>query len=303
MLSTVVMVLSLGVMLFLIASLTIGAIRERRHYLRISTTQGQMPPDARSQSIMSLANMHNEVTKEIEKYTRQSGLPPHSIWYRSRRTLVSLGLLLMIVLTLFAQSGLADGVLKDLSIGFSSFVQSHSFALDLQTPGHLAQGTASQQLVRIWQLDPNQYSSIDEFNTWAYSACSTASMTEVFDAYGYHYRITDVLKVEAQIGEITPQQGLIEEAGIQRTAAQFGFKTSWGHTLSLDQVITTANQGKPVIVSFPPDRYDGGHLLVVIGGDSNFVYLADSSGWNRHSLARWQFLNWWEGFSAVVTPG
>jgi len=299
MLSTVVMVLSLGVMLLLIASLTIGAVRERRHYLRISAT---MPPDACGQSIMSLANMHNEVTKEIEKYTQQSGLPLHSSWYRSRRTLVSLGLLLMMMLTLFVQSGLADGALKDLSSGLSAFVQSHSSALDLQTTSHAAQGTASQQLVRISQLDPNQYGSTDEFNTWAYSACSTASMTEVFDAYGYHYRITDVLKVEAQIGEITPQQGLIEEAGIQRTAAQFGFKTSWGHTLSLDQVITTANQGKPVIVSFPPDRYAGGHLLVVIGGDSNNVYLADSSLYNRHSLARWQFMQWWEGFAAVVTP-
>jgi hypothetical protein len=298
MLSTVVMVLSLGVMLLLIASLTIGAVRERRHYLRISTT---MPPDAHGQSTMSLANMHNGVTKEIEKYTQQSGRPLHSSWYRSHRALVSLGLLLMIVLTLFVQSGLADGALQDLSSGLSAFVQSHSSSLDLQMTSH-AQGTASQLLVRISQLDPNQYGSTDEFNTWAYSACSTASMTEVFDAYGYHYRITDVLKVESQIGEITPQDGLIEEAGIQRTAAQFGFKTSWGHMLSLDQVIATANQGKPVIVSFPPDRYAGGHLLVVIGGDSNNVYLADSSLYNRHSLARWQFLNWWEGFAAVVTP-
>jgi Peptidase_C39 like family len=295
MLSTVVMVLSLGVMLLLIASLTIGAVRERRQYLRISTT---MPPDAHGQSTMSLANMHNGVTKEIEKYT---GRPLHSSWYRSHRALVSLGLLLMTVLTLFVQSGLADGALKDLSSGLSAFVQSHSSTLDLQMTSHV-QGTASQLLVRISQLDPDQYGSTYEFNTWAYSACSTASMTEVFDAYGYHYRITDVLKVESQIGEITPQDGLIEEAGIERTAAQFGFKTSWGHTLSLDQVIATANQGKPVIVSFPPDRYAGGHLLVVIGGDSNNVYLADSSLYNRHSLARWQFLNWWEGFAAVVTP-
>jgi hypothetical protein len=48
-------------------------------------------------------------------------------------------------------------------------------------------------------------------------------MTEVFNAYGHHYRVTDVLKVEAQIGEITPQLGLLEEVRIQRTAAQFGF--------------------------------------------------------------------------------
>ncbi len=161
---------------------------------------------------------------------------------------------------------------------------------------------ASQNLVRLSQLDPAQYNSTKEFQLWAYSACSTASMTEVFDSYGRHYRITDVLKVEAQIGEITPQLGLLEDAGIQHTAAQFGFKTTWGHNLSLDQIISIAKAGKPVIVSFPPDRYAGGHLVVVTGGNSNTVNLANSSLWNRKALSRAQFLNWWEGFYAVVTP-
>jgi Peptidase_C39 like family len=161
---------------------------------------------------------------------------------------------------------------------------------------------ASQNLVRISQLDPAQYSSTQEYNLWAYSACSTAAMTEVMNAYGRHYNITEVLQVEARIKEITPAQGLLEDIGIQRTAAQFGFQTSWGHNLSLDQIISIANQGRPVIVSFPPDRYAGGHLLVVTGGDSDYVYLADSSLWNRHSLSRAQFLHWWEGFYAIVTP-
>lgn len=164
------------------------------------------------------------------------------------------------------------------------------------------QFNATQSLVRLSQLDPAQYASNKEFTTWAYSACSTAAMTEVFNAYGRHYRVTDVLKVEAQLGEITPQLGLLEEVGIQRTAAQFGFKTTWGHNLSLDQIIDIANHGRPVIVSFPPDRYDGGHLLVVTGGNSSVVNLADSSLWNRHSLSRTQFLQWWEGFYAIVTP-
>ena len=161
---------------------------------------------------------------------------------------------------------------------------------------------ASKSLVRLSQLDPSQYASKQEFSTWAYSACSTTSLTEVLNAYGRHFRVTDVLKVEASIGEITPQLGLLDEAGIQKTAAQFGFKTTWGHNLSLDQIITIANQGRPVIVSFPPDRYDGGHLVVVTGGNSSIVKLADSSLWNRQSLSRAQFLQWWEGFYAIVTP-
>lgn len=160
----------------------------------------------------------------------------------------------------------------------------------------------AQHLVRIGQLDPAQYASSQEYNLWAYSACSTAAMTAVMDAYGRHYRITDVLQVEARIGEITPQLGLLDEAGIARTVAYFGFKTTWGHNLTLDQVIAVANQGKPVIVGFPPDRYTGGHLLVVIGGNSSEVFVADSSLWNRHTISRAQFLAWWEGFSAIVTP-
>src|SRR2546425_1255432 len=128
--------------------------------------------------------------------------------------------------------------------------------------------TASKSLVRLSQLDPGQYNSTQEYNLWAYSACSSASMTEVINAYGHHYRVTDILKVESQIGEITPELGLLEDGGIARTVTHFGFKTSWGHNLSLDNVIDTANRGEPVIVSFPPDRYDGGHLVVVIGGDS-----------------------------------
>ena len=156
--------------------------------------------------------------------------------------------------------------------------------------------------MRISQLDPAQYSSSAEWNTWAYSACSTAAMTEVFDAYGRSFRITDVLAVEAQIGAITPQMGLLDPSGIQQTAAQFGFKTNWGNSWSLEQVINSANLGKPVIVGFPPDRYAGGHLLVVIGGDSTNVYLADSSLWNRRALTHGQFLQWWAGYAAVVTP-
>ncbi|HLL80243.1 MAG TPA: hypothetical protein VKT25_12125, partial [Ktedonobacteraceae bacterium] len=80
------------------------------------------------------------------------------------------------------------------------------------------------------------------------------------------------------------------------------FNTSWGYKLSLDQVIAVANSGRPVIVSFPPYKYDGGHLLVVVGGNSSLVYLADSSAYNRTQLTHAQFMNWWGGFSAIVTP-
>lgn len=160
----------------------------------------------------------------------------------------------------------------------------------------------AHQLVRLSQLDPGQYRSVSEYQTWAYSTCSTAAMTEVMNYYGHHYRITDVLAVEAHMGAITPQQGLLFEDGIARTVARFGFHTTAGHDFTLDQVLAFANLGTPVIVGFPPPRYPGGHLLVVTGGNSASVFVADSSIWNRHSLSRSRFLWYWEGFAAVVTP-
>lgn len=161
---------------------------------------------------------------------------------------------------------------------------------------------ASARLVRLSQLDPAQYASANEDEIWAYSACSAAAMTEVLNAYGLHLRIHDVLQVEASLGYITPELGLTAEAGIAATVQRFGFQTTWGDQYTLDQVIAAANAGTPVIVSWPPARYDGGHIVVVTGGDRQQVRLADSSLWNRTTLSRAQFLQWWAGFAAIVTP-
>ena len=161
---------------------------------------------------------------------------------------------------------------------------------------------ASQRLVRLSQVDPQQYSSMNEYNTWAYSACSAAAMTEVLDAYGLHLRIHDVLQVESSLGYITPLDGLTQEVGIAETVRRFGFQTTWGDHWTLDRVIGNANAGSPVIVSWPPSRYARGHIVVVIGGDRANVILADSSTWNRHTLSRKQFMQWWAGFAAVVVP-
>lgn len=159
-----------------------------------------------------------------------------------------------------------------------------------------------QHLIRIGQLDPGQYASEQEYRTWAYSTCSTAAMTEVANYYGSSYRITDILAVQSRIGEITPERGLLEDAGIAHTMAYFGLVTSWGYARSLDQIVALANQGIPVIVAFPPSRYPGGHLLVVTGGDGSGVEVADSSVYNRTSFSRTRFLALWAGFAAVVTP-
>ena len=212
-------------------------------------------------------------------------------------TVVVIGLVSVFVLGLFA----LNAVFPHNAVLSTVFLTNGSQPTSPPTNQEHLSGI-SQSLVRISQLDPAQYNSPQDFNTWAYSACSAAAMTEVINAYGYRYRIADILKVEASLHEITPALGLVEDVGIQRTAAQFGFKTSWGYSLSLDQIIATANHGTPVIVGFPPAKYAGGHLVVILGGNSTVVFLADSSLYNRTSLTHTQFFNWWGGFSAILTP-
>lgn len=217
-------------------------------------------------------------------------------WIGIILVLVSVFLLGLYVLrTLLPNAGLS-------AMGWSGNLSASASSSSNSSTSIQAHYQASQALVRLGQVDPAQYNSTQDFNTWAYSACSTAAMTEVINAYGHHYRIADILKAEAQIGAITPSQGLLDGSGIQKTVAQFGFKTTYMQNETLNDVITVANTGTPVIVGFPPDRYAGGHLLVVTGGNANYVYLADSSLYNRHSLTHAQFMNWWEGFAAIVTP-
>src|SRR5260370_28759864 len=55
------------------------------------------------------------------------------------------------------------------------------------------QFNASQNLIRLGQVDQDEYNSTQSFNLCAYSACSAAAMTEVINAYGHHYRVTDIL--------------------------------------------------------------------------------------------------------------
>ena len=168
---------------------------------------------------------------------------------------------------------------------------------------------ASKALVRISQLDPAQYNSQQDYNTWWPSACSAASMTEIINSYGHNYRIADILKAETGVNEITPDAGLLEPYGLDKTLARFNFTTHWlsnplalpAHP-SVDDLVNTANSGTPVIINFPPSRWAGGHLLVALGGNKNYVYLADSSRLNMRAMDRQTFLKYWIGFAVVATP-
>lgn len=174
----------------------------------------------------------------------------------------------------------------------------------LTNPAAPAHSQAQRTLVRLNQWDEAQYTSPRDVGTWGPSGCSAASMTEALNYYSEKkYRIADILSVEDNLGEITPQLGMLHGvSSISRTVAHFGFKATALTSPTLDEVIGTANGGKPVIVGFPPETWDGGHVLLVRGGSATAVYLTDSSRLNMPSMTRKTFLSHWRGFAVVVQP-
>jgi hypothetical protein len=175
---------------------------------------------------------------------------------------------------------------------------------------------ASKVLIRIDQNSFDQYNNQLPHDTWSPSACSAASMVEEFNAYGHHYKIADVLQVEAGIGAITPDLGLFSPDGIDQTAAKFGFSTTTLTNPTVDQVLQKANDGTPPIINFPPPaaggHWPGGHFLVVLVGVTingvRYVHLADSSLLNMQYMKvgsvdqKGTFLYYWRGLAKVITP-
>jgi hypothetical protein len=109
-LSLIITVLSLSVMLLIIASFVIGERRVRRHHEQ----QRYVPHAQFHVCAPQILQQQNGMVISIEQPVHQTTFSLSPSWYTRRRTLVSLGLLLMMMLTLFVQSGLADGVFESL---------------------------------------------------------------------------------------------------------------------------------------------------------------------------------------------
>ena len=212
--------------------------------------------------------------------------------------MVSTGLLLMLLLTLFLQSGLADGALQGLKRGIALFnLAQHSSAFDLSTSSLPLDGSASSRIKRIDSAIRGQYYTNYQWQVWSWSSCSGISMEEVMNAYGRHLIAADVLQVESDLGVWDTYNGLTGgETGIAKAASYFGFRALPNPPRTIPDLINIANKGFPVIVGVP------GHILVVRGGDSNNVYLVDSAPADRTIMSREQFANWWDNFSVLLVP-
>ena len=306
MLSAVITALLFVVMLLIVASFVIGALRERQRHLQSQAAQKQRSSQfktptqfkAPSQQVTAVLQFHDGSVVGLEKSHSPFHIAFPTSWYRRRRTVVSFGLLLMVVITLFTQSGLADGALQGLKQGIAllDFTQ-HTSAFDLSTSTLPLDGTASSRIQRVDSADRGQYYSDYQLQVWSYSSCSGISMEEVMDAYGRHLIAADVLQEEMDLGVWDTYDGLTGgEAGIAKTASYFGFRAVPNPPRTVQDLVAVANKGFPVIVGVP------GHILVVRGGDSNNVYLVDSAPADRTIMSRVQFASWWDNFSVELLP-
>lgn len=298
MLSAVITALLFIVMLLIVASFVIGALREHRRHLQTLVTQAPDLSPVPDRRVTAVLQSQNGTAVGVQKPTSPFIFSLPTSWYRRRRMIVSAGFLFMLLLALFLQSGLADGALEGISrsFGLLNFTQ-HTSAFDLSTASQPLNGTASSRIVRVDSGDRRQYYTDYQWQVWAYSSCSGISMEEVMNAYGRHLIAADVLQVEANLGVWNTYEGLTGgEAGIAETANYFGFKAVPNPPRTLQDLINVTNRGLPVIVGIP------GHILVVRGGDSNYVYLVDSAPANRTILTHQQFLDLWDNFSVELLP-
>lgn len=153
----------------------------------------------------------------------------------------------------------------------------------------------NSEVTAFAQASKNQYNNEKpEWSVWSNSACSGCAMAALMDAYGATLNgrplnCGDVLETEYRLSVYNPvnEWGLITGAPeeLAKTATQFGFTGYYKQKLSLDDLISLANAGTPSIVRIPT------HVMILTGGDSQNVFLADSGGLHLSKVTRAQFLH------------
>lgn len=298
----------LAVVMLLIAVIVLVSVwREHQRNKYALASQSRLPAHPLDRHVTAILHLQEGQIVSVEKPTSVLGpSAKQSPWYQHRRSLVSVGVLVLFVMLLFVQTGLAGGTMKSFSQGIGlSLFNTDGRNNGYQPESHVAPvtTTASSRLMRVDSADPSQYYNTYQLQTWSYSSCSGIALEMVMNAYGRHLIAADVLQKELELGVWNVDLGLLREEGITMTASSFGFNANAGRTRTLQQVIDAANSGSPVIVSVRDSYYfPGGHFFVIRGGDSQNVYIADSAPTNFRQMSRGMFVGMWQTFSAVLTP-
>jgi hypothetical protein len=148
-------------------------------------------------------------------------------------------------------------------------------------------------------LVPRQYDTKAQFDTYSGAACSPTSMAEVLTAWGVPDATIGRL-IDALGRYLSPDKGLLDQAGFEYAAARYHYRADISWSLSYNQVLFMTNTlGIPVIVNVRRDygyyRYlAGGHFLVVTGGDQRGLRIVDSSEYYIKYLSKADFMGLWQ---------
>jgi hypothetical protein len=174
---------------------------------------------------------------------------------------------------------------------------------------HAAAAVASVVQAETQIERPDLYDSISQFYDWKGAACSAAALSEVLNAWSVPHvnigRMIDVMQPD-----ISPSAGLLTMQGFQRGAAAFGYRADLGagYSLSYKQLLYITNYlGLPVIVNVRISWgyyhfFDGGHFLVVTGGDDQGLSIVDSSTYYIQYLQKDAFYSMFTGITAIIVP-
>jgi hypothetical protein len=216
----------------------------------------------------------------------------------SHRSLTALGVGRTLLLVLMLYYALSSGVqlvgghafpLAPFPWAASSGAASADAALPpLRMDGKVA--TRVQPMTQMRRVD--LYDSKAQFDRWAGSACSAASLAEILAAYGLpHMTIGRMIR---ELGpDISPQWGLLTYYAFNKVVAKYGLRADVyleHNPLTYKQMLYLTNTlGIPVTINMRATsgyyRYlSGGHILVMTGGDARTIHLADSSLYYMKSL-------------------
>jgi hypothetical protein len=155
----------------------------------------------------------------------------------------------------------------------------------------------------INQTDVSQYADTAELKTWSAVSCSTASLTALFDSYGYTYRITDVLKIQRGQNAISSAGALNGFQGISDTAKYFGFKAEnlKGNWNAVEQALQNKT---PILAGVTnAQKWPFGHYLVLTGTRNGRVQIMDPwPATNLQDLSIADFKGYWDGTAVRIEP-
>ena len=131
------------------------------------------------------------------------------------------------------------------------------------------------------------------------SMCGSASLKMVFDYYGIEKSEEEIAKLAGTTDDLGT-----DDQGIKKAAEELGFKVEIKNGSSFEDIQGYLSKKTPVIVNwFTRGRIDyddsqvpDGHYSVVVGLDTEFIYLQDPEIGKLRKIERSDFMKVWFDF-------